>query len=164
MVEILEIRDALNRLPFKDGRRQVFIGRISDAIALPEPEDNEVEAQEQVEFPTDPPAVTNYLASLEAKLRKHDLALARGDEDRDALFAVQELRRQHRVDLSWLAAAYAWSGKIMTVGLEMVLPGVAGMWLDGKLGTNFLAPVGFAFGVLFGFWHLMYMTRSRRTQ
>ncbi len=45
----------------------------------------------------------------------------------------------------------------------MVLPGLAGLWLDRRLGTNFLGLVGFALGMVLGFWHLLLMTRSVRT-
>ncbi|MGI9178870.1 MAG: hypothetical protein ACR2IT_13565 [Pirellulales bacterium] len=35
----------------------------------------------------------------------------------------------------------------MAIGLMMFLPGVAGGWLDGHLGTRFLGPLGFAVGL-----------------
>ena len=31
--------------------------------------------------------------------------------------------------------AYQWASRIMVVALEMVLPGLAGHWLDKQLGT-----------------------------
>ena len=43
--------------------------------------------------------------------------------------------------------AAEWASRVMTISLEMVLPGLAGYWLDTKLGTRvvFLL-VGFALG------------------
>lgn len=35
----------------------------------------------------------------------------------------------------------------MAIGLVMFLPGVFGTWLDGRLGTGFLGPLGFVLGV-----------------
>jgi hypothetical protein len=31
----------------------------------------------------------------------------------------------------------AWVSRITAIGLTMFLPGVAGSWLDGRLGTRF---------------------------
>ena len=53
-----------------------------------------------------------------------------------------------------------WVSRITAVGLEMVLPGLAGQWLDDRLGTSFLALVGFAGGICLGIWHLLVMTRT----
>ena len=159
MLDILAIRDALNRLPFRSGQRRVFIGRISEAVELPPSDEEEDEASETV---IDPVVVTDFLQRLESQLAKHDLKLLRDDEDRDALYAVQQLRRQSIVDLSWLRDAYAWSGRTLTVALEMVVPGVAGMWVDRKLDTNFIGPTGFVLGVAFGIWHLLQMTKRRK--
>ena len=61
--------------------------------------------------------------------------------------------------LNPMAAAVQWVGRIVAVGLEMVLPGLAGQWLDGRFGTSFCALLGFAFGVVAGVWHLVVMTR-----
>jgi len=38
-------------------------------------------------------------------------------------------------DRSPIALAYAWATRIMVVALVMVLPGLAGHWLDEQLGT-----------------------------
>jgi hypothetical protein len=35
----------------------------------------------------------------------------------------------------------------MAIGLTMFLPGVAGGWLDERLGTTFLGPAGFVIGL-----------------
>jgi hypothetical protein len=34
----------------------------------------------------------------------------------------------------------------MAIGLAMFLPGVAGGWLDARLGTRWLGPIGFVTG------------------
>lgn len=57
-----------------------------------------------------------------------------------------------------MASAIEWVAKITTIGLEMVVPGIFGQWLDGRWGTQFLGLLGFAFGVTFGIWHLLQMT------
>jgi hypothetical protein len=46
-----------------------------------------------------------------------------------------------------MAVAMQWSTTVMLISLEMVMPGLAGYWLDQKLGTHvvFLL-VGFALG------------------
>lgn len=59
-----------------------------------------------------------------------------------------------------MALGFAWAYRISAVALEMVLPGVFGSWLDGQLGTQFLALAGFGFGIIVGIWHLLLMTRK----
>lgn len=59
-----------------------------------------------------------------------------------------------------MVVAFEWVARITTVALEMVLPGLAGSWLDGKFGTGFIALVGFALGITVGIWHLLVMTKS----
>jgi hypothetical protein len=63
-----------------------------------------------------------------------------------------------------IATAMQWVSRITTVGLEMVLPGLGGLWLDGRWGTSFLGLVGFALGMTLGIWHLLQMTRSLNTK
>jgi hypothetical protein len=60
-----------------------------------------------------------------------------------------------------LAVAMEWVSQITTVVAEMVLPGLAGGWLDNRWGTGFLALLGFALGLTVGIWHLIVMTRPR---
>jgi len=62
-----------------------------------------------------------------------------------------------------LAVAMEWVSQITTVVAEMVLPGLAGHWLDHRWGTQFLALLGFALGLTIGIWHLIAMTRPRTT-
>jgi hypothetical protein len=57
-----------------------------------------------------------------------------------------------------------WVSRITTVALEMVLPGLAGTWLDDRWGTGFLGLLGFALGVTLGIWHLLQMTRALNTK
>ena len=66
---------------------------------------------------------------------------------------------------SSIALAMEWVARITTVALEMVLPGLAGQWLDQRFGTRFLVLIGSAFGMTTGFWHLLSMTGAakRRT-
>src|SRR5687767_3144833 len=60
-----------------------------------------------------------------------------------------------------MSIATAWASRIMTVSLEMVLPGLAGLWLDGKLGTQLVFMLlGFAVGATMAFWHLLRMTKQ----
>lgn len=61
-----------------------------------------------------------------------------------------------------VAEAMRWVSRITTVALEMVLPGLAGQWLDERLGTGFLGITGFALGLTTGIWHLMVMTGAVR--
>lgn len=144
MFDINHIREELNELPFTEGKREVLFGRISKMF--------EGEGEQ---------AIADQLRQCEQELRNHTLKLTRHEDDRDALFVVQELRTLP-LDLSWIAAAMNWVSKITTVVLEMVLPGLAGLWLDNELGTRFLGLTGFALGVPLGMWHLIAMTRSKR--
>ena len=71
-------------------------------------------------------------------------------------------------DLSPIAVAYQWASRIIVVALEMVLPGMAGLWLDKKLGTVVLFMlVGFGLGCTAAIVHLVQMTKTssrRKTQ
>lgn len=60
-----------------------------------------------------------------------------------------------------MVAAAAWVSRISTVSLLMVLPGVAGLWLDRWLGTKVvLTLLGFALGLTAGIRQLVRMTSS----
>lgn len=54
-----------------------------------------------------------------------------------------------------------WVAKITTVALEMVLPAVAGSYLDRRFGTSYLALAGVVLGFVVGMWHLLQMTRVK---
>ena len=59
-----------------------------------------------------------------------------------------------------LAQAAAWAARVMTVALEMVLPGVVGIWIDRRLGTQVLFTLlGFAGGLTFAIWQLLKMIK-----
>ena len=58
-----------------------------------------------------------------------------------------------------MAAAMEWVSRIFAVALEMLLPGLAGIWLDKKLGTGFLVLVGFGLGIALAIWHLLAMSK-----
>ena len=62
-----------------------------------------------------------------------------------------------------MALALEWVSKITVVTMEMVLPGLAGDWLDKRYGTAFLAIVGFILGISCGMWHLLTMTNVIKT-
>ncbi len=59
------------------------------------------------------------------------------------------------------ARAAEWSSRIMTICLEMVVPGLVGYWLDKKFGTKFVFMLlGFALGFAIAIKHLLYITRK----
>lgn len=63
---------------------------------------------------------------------------------------------------SVMARAYSWAGRIITVAMEMVVPGVVGVWIDKQLGTIALFTViGFGGGLVLGMWHLLKMTSRK---
>jgi len=58
-----------------------------------------------------------------------------------------------------IAIAYGWAARIMTVALEMVVPGLIGVWLDKRLGTKIVfVLLGFGGGCTLAVWHLIRMT------
>ena len=46
--------------------------------------------------------------------------------------------------------ATQWLSRTLAVTLVMIVPGIVGNWLDGRLGTEFLLPLGFGVGVITG--------------
>jgi hypothetical protein len=58
------------------------------------------------------------------------------------------------------AEAMEWVSRIAAVAMIMVLPGLGGQWLDGRLGTKFIGPLGFALGVTSGVGYLVALSRS----
>ena len=140
MAELHAVRAALNELPFHDGKRQVPLGAISEM------------------FPgADELSLADKLGQIEAELRNHDLVLIR---DQDELYAEQRLQRR-AVDWVWLSEGLRWSTTITTAALEMVLPGLAGWWLEKQFGIPYLMLAGLALGAPLGLWHLILMTRNR---
>lgn len=72
------------------------------------------------------------------------------------------MRPPHK-QVSPLGDAIEWVSKITAVALVMVLPGLAGQWLDRKYGMKFLGLLGFACGVTLGVWTLLVMVRRPRS-
>jgi hypothetical protein len=60
------------------------------------------------------------------------------------------------------AIAFEWAARIMTISLEMVVPGLLGYWLDQRLGTKvvFLL-IGFALGAVLAGLALARIVRQR---
>ena len=56
--------------------------------------------------------------------------------------------------------AMGWVARIIAAGLIMVLPGLGGNWVDQRLGTHFVALLGFAVGIA---WSLVYLLAITRT-
>lgn len=54
-----------------------------------------------------------------------------------------------------MAVAMTWVSRIMVVVAEMVLPGLAGQWVDKRLGTQHWTLIGFAVGLTLAIWHLL---------
>jgi hypothetical protein len=57
--------------------------------------------------------------------------------------------------------ASEWFARTIAIVLMMVAPGAAGAWLDGRLGTNFLSAMGFAFGMILAITLLMIFARIK---
>lgn len=65
-------------------------------------------------------------------------------------------------DVSPVGDAMVWVSRIMAIGLTMFLPGVAGGWLDARLGTSFIGPLGFVVGLSLAFYSLWQLATRRR--
>ncbi|KKK71859.1 hypothetical protein LCGC14_2909700 [marine sediment metagenome] len=64
-------------------------------------------------------------------------------------------------DRSPLAMAMAWTSRIMTIAVEMVLPSLLGIWADRRLGTGMLFVVlGAILGFTMGMWHLLILAKA----
>ncbi len=58
-----------------------------------------------------------------------------------------------------MVIASQWASRVMTVSIEMVLPGLIGYWIDQKLNTVALFMlIGFTIGITAAVWHLIKMT------
>lgn len=67
-------------------------------------------------------------------------------------------------DRSAYAVAAQWVSRIMAVAMEMVLPGLLGLWLDSRLGTRVLfALLGFGVGIPVAVWHLVRMMPTKQS-
>ena len=55
--------------------------------------------------------------------------------------------------------AYQWAARITSLAIEMVVPGLIGLWIDNRLGTKVVFTLlGFALGTILAGWQLMKMT------
>jgi hypothetical protein len=55
--------------------------------------------------------------------------------------------------------ASEWFARTLAIVLVMVAPGALGGWLDGRLGTNVIAPIGFVIGMFLAIGLLMIFVR-----
>jgi F0F1-type ATP synthase assembly protein I len=56
-----------------------------------------------------------------------------------------------------------WATQVMTIAIEMAVPGLAGYWLDTRLGTKVLfLIVGVALGFILGLWQLLRLVNPDR--
>lgn len=63
--------------------------------------------------------------------------------------------------VSPIGEALGWVSRIMAIGMTMFLPGVAGSWLDARLGTSFLGLLGLAVGFSVAILSLARLRRER---
>jgi hypothetical protein len=64
-------------------------------------------------------------------------------------------------DVSPVGEAMVWVSRIIAIGLTMFLPGVAGGWLDARLGTGFIGPLGFVAGLGLAIFTLSRLSRRK---
>jgi ABC-type Mn2+/Zn2+ transport system permease subunit len=57
-----------------------------------------------------------------------------------------------------MAHALEWVGRIMAISALMVVPGIAGQWIDKRFGTEFLGLAGFVLGIVSGMAALIAVT------
>jgi hypothetical protein len=62
-----------------------------------------------------------------------------------------------------IGEAVVWVSRITAIGLAMFLPGVAGGWLDARLGTSFFGLTGLVLGFSAGLAWLVQLQRKKRT-
>jgi hypothetical protein len=64
-----------------------------------------------------------------------------------------------------MAIAMEWVSRITTIALEMVLPGLLGLWIDNQLGTRVVFMLlGFGVGMTVAIWHLSHLAPARRSR
>ncbi|QEG35694.1 AtpZ/AtpI family protein [Bythopirellula goksoeyrii] len=84
------------------------------------------------------------------------------DAENDTRLGERDAQGDNR---SATAKATEWASRIMTISLEMVLPGLAGYWLDSKLGSKGLFMLlGFAAGSFIAFKQLMAIAKKGQTK
>ena len=63
-------------------------------------------------------------------------------------------------DRSRIARAWGWSSQLTSIALEMVLPGIVGLWIDRQLGSVMVFLIlGVVFGMTAGMIHLVQFAR-----
>jgi hypothetical protein len=60
--------------------------------------------------------------------------------------------------LKGYSSALELTARVGATVVAIVGPGLAGQWLDQKLGTGFLALLGFLIGIPFGIYYLLLMS------
>jgi len=65
---------------------------------------------------------------------------------------------------SSLAEAYTWVSRIMSCSITMVLPGIAGYYLDAYFGTSMWNISGWIIGPILGFYQLLAITKESTQQ
>jgi len=65
-------------------------------------------------------------------------------------------------ETSPIGEAMIWASRVMAIGLTMFLPGVAGNWLDVRLGTGVLGPAGLVIGFSTAIFWLVELGRQSR--
>jgi uncharacterized protein YqgC (DUF456 family) len=61
-----------------------------------------------------------------------------------------------------MGEAIEWVARITAVALTMVLPGIAGQWMDRRFGTNYCGLSGFALGLVLGISTLLALVKRPR--
>jgi len=75
---------------------------------------------------------------------------------------MKPIQNEDNSDRSPYAVGYEWSVRISTIGLEMALPPVFGMWLDSKCGTLVLFTLlGAVFGMTTALIHLIRIGKNQ---
>jgi F0F1-type ATP synthase assembly protein I len=68
-------------------------------------------------------------------------------------------------DRSMMARGWSWGHQAMSISLEMVVPGLLGLWVDRQVGTLPLFLIlGVIFGMTAGMIHLMQFARRINEQ
>jgi hypothetical protein len=61
-----------------------------------------------------------------------------------------------------IGSAMEWVARIVAVALAMVLPGLGGRWLDQRFDTHYFTLPAFVFGLIFGIWYLLAITKTKK--
>jgi hypothetical protein len=59
-----------------------------------------------------------------------------------------------------MGVAMQWVARIFGAAVMMILPGLAGLWLDGRFGVGFIGLIGFGIGLIGGMTYLISATRA----